>query len=134
MPRFVLNTVFFSVAAFLSFETIACGATADPLTPLYSNTLTVRSTLTNDTSTILFAPNHTLLLTVIRNGRPLRISGLWTIGADNSSVCVQPSPLGAVAIPLTARCLPLVGHMAGDHWTALDDSNHSIDLTLSAPQ
>src|SRR6185312_3637678 len=92
-------------------------ASPDPMQSIYADTLTVRNLATNDLSTLNFQPNHALVVSVNRGGRVILIGGLWMLGTDNSSVCLGPSPIGGVAIPVTTSCLPLLGHISGDQWT-----------------
>jgi hypothetical protein len=102
------------------------------MSSVYGNVITLTDKNTNEVNTLRFQANGTVTVTVNRNGRSVGIGGLWLLEPDNLTVCLQPSPLGGVAIPAAASCLPLAGHVVGDQWTASGATNQALSLTLSS--
>lgn len=106
----------------------------DPIAGLYGNVVSVHNEQTGSDSTFAFQGNRTFLISVKRGDKMLRVGGLWAPNIDNSKICFQPSPLGGVSVPEMQGCLPLSGHVRGDQWQAVNASNQTVDISVSAPQ
>ena len=104
--------------------------TTDTASALYANTLVVRDQGTGSIGILQVNSDHTYTAQVTQNGRPIVVSGVWTLMADGSTVCLTPTSVGTGSSSLTAGCVPLAGHNVGDRWLTANTLSQGLDVSL----
>lgn len=118
--------------AFVLLGTAAQAAlTTDTASALYANTLVVRDQGTGSVGILRVNSDHSYTAQVTQNGRPVVVSGVWTLMADGLTVCLTPTSVGTDSTSLTAGCVPLAGHNVGDRWITANTQRQGLDVSLT---